>query len=57
MHDRHHIRPRAINLGMDEALEENLAAACIDRVAVLVELHDVLGGNQRGRERARHQEV
>ena len=42
---------------MDEALEEHRAAAGIDRVAVEIELHDVVGGDERRRQRARHQEV
>ena len=40
---------------MDEALDEQRTAAPVDRIGLEIELHDVLGGHQAGRDRARHQ--
>jgi hypothetical protein len=42
---------------VNETFEEHRAAARIDRVAVEIERHDVVGGDQRRRERARHQKM
>ena len=50
-----HVRPRLVDLAVDEALEEHAAAALVDGIAIEIELHDVGGGDVRRRHRARHQ--
>src|SRR6185436_15164456 len=57
VHHRHHFRPRAVDLAVDVALEKALALVARQWLAVGVELHQVGGGDQRGRERARHDEM
>ena len=57
VHDRHHLGPRAVDLAVDVALDEALALVAGERLAVGVELHQVGGGDQRRRARARHDEV
>ena len=57
MHHRHDVRPRLVDFGVDEALQEHRSAARIYGVAVEVEFHDVVGRHQRRRQRARHQEM
>jgi hypothetical protein len=52
VHHGGHVGPRLVDLAVDEALEEDAAAALIDRVRVEIELHDVFRGDERGRERA-----
>ena len=47
---------RAIDFAVDEALEERAAAARIDAFAIEIIFHDVVGGDERRRKRARHQE-
>ena len=47
MHNPHHFRVRFIDLRMNEALEEDAASARVDRIAVLIEFHDVAGRDQR----------
>ena len=54
---RHHIRAGAKNLAVQIALDEAVAAARIDGVAVEVEFHDVVGRDHLRRQRARHQEA
>jgi transposase len=49
------VRPRLVGLAVDEALDEQRTAAAVHRIGVEIELHDVLGGHQTGRDRARHQ--
>ena len=55
VHDGVHVRPCAIGGAVDEPLQEYPAVALIDWIGVEVELHDVLGGHERRRQRARHQ--
>ncbi len=60
MHDRHHIRPGAIDGAVDEALEKDGRRLAIDgvpggigdRVAVEIESEQVGGSDQRGRHAA-----
>jgi len=54
---RHYVRPRLVDFAVDEAFEKHGSAAGIDRIAVEVELHDVVGRDQRRRERPRHQKM
>jgi hypothetical protein len=56
MRHSHHIGPRAENLAVQIALDEAIAAARLARLAVEIELHDVVGGDELRRQRARHQE-
>ena len=57
MHDRLHIRARAIDLAMDEALQIHAPAGRIERRTVKVEGDDVFGPDQTWRHVAREQEV
>src|SRR5204862_8116032 len=57
VNDGHHVRPRFVDFAVDEAFQEHRAAAGIDRIAVEIEFHDVAGGDQRRRQRPRHQEA
>ena len=41
MHHRIHVRPRLVDLAMDEALDIGLPAARVERLAVEVEGYDV----------------
>ena len=50
-----HVGPDFVDFAVNETFEGQPAAALIDRVGVEVELHDVLGGHERRRQRARHQ--
>ena len=56
VHDRHDLRARAVDLAVDVALDEALALVA-ERLAVGVELHQVGGGDERRRARARHDEA
>src|SRR5262249_15954255 len=55
MHDGLNIRSRLVDLAVDKALDETATAIRVDRMAVQIVLDDVIGRNQRGRDRARHQ--
>src|SRR5262245_18571866 len=55
--DRVHVWPCLVDLGMNEALRIDRAAALIDRLAVEIERHDVVLGDEAGRDRRRHQEA
>src|SRR5262247_3000647 len=55
MHDGLNVRSRRIDLAVDKALDETGTAIRIDRIAVQIVLDDVIGRNQRRRDRARHQ--
>ena len=57
VHDGHDIRPRLVDLAMDEPLQEAAAALGVHRLGVEVEFHDVVGFHQRGGLGARHQEA
>src|SRR3989454_10436970 len=57
MHDRHHVRPSAVDLAMNIAFDEYLAALARQRLAVRVELHHVRRRDQRRGARARHEEA
>src|SRR5438552_9780743 len=57
MHDRHHVRPRAVDLAMNIALDEPLPALARQRLALRVELHHVRRRDQRRGARARHEEA
>ena len=57
MHHRHDVRPRFEDAGMDEALEIERALLVAHRLAVEVELDDVVALDQLGRERARDEEM
>src|SRR5262245_54956388 len=48
---------RLVDLGMDETLGVDRAAALVDRLALEVELHDVGLADTARRERGRHQET
>ena len=54
---RHHIRPRLVDFAVDEAFQKQRPAVRIDGVAVEIEFHDVGGGDQRRRQRPRHQKA
>jgi hypothetical protein len=55
--DGHHVGPRAKNFAVQITLNEPVAAARIDGIAVDIEFHDVVGGDHLRRKRARHQEA
>src|SRR5512145_175632 len=57
VHDRHHVGPRAVELAVDIEHEEALALVAGQRFAVCVELHEIRRGDERRRERARHDEA
>ena len=57
VNDGHHIRPRLVDFAVNEAFEKHRPAAGIDRLAVEIEFHDVSGGDQRRRQRPRHQKM
>jgi hypothetical protein len=54
MNHRHHIRTRLVDFTVNEALQKYRPAPRIHGIAVEIELHDVVGGDQRRRQRARH---
>src|SRR4030095_16789927 len=49
------VRSCLVDLAVDKALDETGAAIRVDRIAVQIVLDDVIGHNQRRRDRARHQ--
>src|SRR6266852_7508519 len=53
VHDRVYVRTRLEDLAVNEALAHRLSSPRIDRAAVQIVLHDVLGHHQFRRERAR----
>ena len=55
VHDRPDVRPRLVDLAVDEPFEVGGAGARIDRVRVEIVLHDVGHGDELGGERARHE--
>src|SRR5262245_5021281 len=55
MHDGLNVRSRLVDLSVDKALDETGTAIRVDRIAVQIVLDDVIGRNQRRRDRARHQ--
>jgi hypothetical protein len=55
--DRHHIWAGLENLAVDEAFQKAAAAAVLARRRVEIEFHDVVGGDERGGDGARHQET
>src|SRR5437879_3986474 len=55
MHNGLNIGPRLVNLAMDKTLQKTGAAIRADSIAVEVVLDDVVGCDQRRRDRARHQ--
>src|SRR5262245_529948 len=55
MHDRLNVGPRLVNFAMDKTFEKTGPATCVDRITVQVVFHDVVGRDQRRRDRARHQ--
>src|SRR5262245_42813916 len=55
MHDRLNVRSRLVDLAVDKALNETGTAIRVERIAVKIVLDDVIGRNQRRRDRARHQ--
>ena len=57
MHDGHHVRAGLVDLAMDETLKEAAAALRVHGLGVEIEFHDVIGFDQSGRLRARHQEA
>src|SRR5712664_2656301 len=57
VHHGHHLRPRAVDLAVNVALDESLALVARQRLAVGVELHQVGSGHQCRRARARHEEM
>ncbi len=56
MHDRAGVRPRAVDLAMDEPFEIERVAASVERIPLEVELHDIGGPHQRRRDTASQQE-
>ena len=57
VHDGHHIRPRAINLAVDEPFQINGWAARLDRGSVGIKLKHVLCRDKRGRHASGEQKV
>ena len=57
MNHRHHVRPRLVNFAMNEALQKHGSTTVAHGVAIEIELHDVGGGDQRRRERPRHEKA
>ena len=55
VHDGIDVRPRLVDLAVNETLDEHAAAVLIDRIGIEVEFHDVVGGHQSRRDRAGHQ--
>ena len=55
VHDRLNIRPRLVNFAVDKTLEKTGAAIRVYRIAVQIVFDDVVGRDQRRRDRARHQ--
>jgi hypothetical protein len=55
VHDGFHVRPRAVDLAVDEPLDERRAPSGVDRLGIEVVLEDVGGGHELGRQRARHE--
>ena len=57
MDDGVDVRAGLVGLGMDEAFGVDRTIAPLDRLAVEVELHDVLGRHTAGRLGGRHEET
>jgi hypothetical protein len=57
MRNGHHVRARAVDGAVQEALDERAPSARVAGLALQCELHDVIGGHQSRRQRARHQEA
>ena len=57
VHDCHDLGPRAVDLAVDVALDEALALVPRQRLAVGAAFHDIRGGDERRRERARDEEM
>src|SRR5918992_1275503 len=57
VHNGHHLGAGAVDLAVNVALDEALALVAGHRLAVGVELHQVRSGDERGGERARHDEA
>src|SRR5688572_11382464 len=57
VHNRHHLGAGAVDLAVDVALDEAFSLVAGQRLAVGVELHQVRRGDERGGERARHDEA
>ena len=57
MNHRHHVRPRLVNFAMNEAFQKHRSTTVAHGVAIEIELHDVGGGDQRRRERPRHEKA
>ena len=57
VHDRVYVRPSLVDRGVDEALDIRMAPPRVERGARYVELHQVVGGDERGCAGARHDEV
>src|SRR4029434_7640169 len=55
VHDGNDIVPRLVDFTVDETLEKAAAAVRIAGIAVEIVLDDVVGSDQRGRDRACHQ--
>ena len=55
--DRHDVRARPVDFAVNEALQEQGSPPRVHGIAVEIEFHDVVGRDQRGRKRARHQEA
>ena len=57
MHDRHHVRPRFVDLAVEEALLILVRSVAPDRLAVEVVFNDVVGRHDAGRHIARDEEM
>src|SRR5256886_15271287 len=55
VYHRLHIRPQLVDFAVNEAFDHAAATLRINRIGVEVVFHDVAGGYQNRRERARHQ--
>ena len=55
MRDAHDVGPRPVDLAVQIALDERRPPARVARIALEREFHDVAGGDERRRERPRHQ--
>src|SRR5438093_2681001 len=55
MRDGLNVWPRLVNFAVDETFEKTSSAIRVYRIAVQIVFNDVVGRNQRRRDRARHQ--